>query len=99
LFCFLGSSLFNCSRTTVTATWKLRGLPWLAASIRLSQEAFKLLYLSEISEEGNSCQEKSWDWVRESNKDDDLTPYQRLQAHAAFAFGIATGGDVPQVVL
>jgi hypothetical protein len=27
LFCFLGSSLFNCSRTTVTATWKLRGLP------------------------------------------------------------------------
>jgi hypothetical protein len=25
--CFLSSSLFNCSRTTVTATWKLRGLP------------------------------------------------------------------------
>jgi tRNA(Met) C34 N-acetyltransferase TmcA len=68
-------------------------LPWLAASIRLSQEAFKLLYLSEISEEGNSCQVKIWDWVRESNKDGDLTPYQRLQAHAAFAFGIATGGD------
>jgi hypothetical protein len=32
-------------------------------------------------------------------KIDDLTPYQRLQAHAAFAFGIATGADVPQVVL
>jgi hypothetical protein len=30
-------------------------LPWLATSIRLSQEAFKLLYLSETSEEGNSC--------------------------------------------
>jgi hypothetical protein len=74
-------------------------LPWLAASIRLSQEAFTLLYLSEISEEGNSCQEKIWDWVRESNKDDDLTPNQHLQAHVAFAFGIATGGDVPQVVL
>jgi hypothetical protein len=43
-------------------------LPWLAASIRLSQEAFKLLYLSEISKEGNSCQEKIWDWVQESNK-------------------------------
>jgi hypothetical protein len=27
-------------------------LPWLSASITLSQEAFKLLYLSEISEEG-----------------------------------------------
>jgi hypothetical protein len=34
----------------VTANWKLRGLPWLAASIRLSQAAFKLLYLSEKSE-------------------------------------------------
>jgi hypothetical protein len=30
-------------------------LPWLAASIRLSQEAFKLLYLSETSWERNSC--------------------------------------------
>jgi hypothetical protein len=58
LFCFLSSSFFNCSRTTVTATWKLRGLPWLAAFIRLSQESFKLLYLSEISEEGNSSQVK-----------------------------------------
>jgi hypothetical protein len=27
LFCFLSSSLFNYSRTTVTVTWKLRGLP------------------------------------------------------------------------
>jgi hypothetical protein len=27
LFCFLSSSLFNCSRTTVMATWKLQGLP------------------------------------------------------------------------
>jgi hypothetical protein len=27
LFCFLSSSLFNFSRTIVTATWKLRGLP------------------------------------------------------------------------
>jgi hypothetical protein len=33
-------------------------LPWLAAFIRLSQESFKLLYLSEISEEGNSSQVK-----------------------------------------
>jgi hypothetical protein len=33
----------------VTATWKLRGSPWLAASIRLSQAAFRLLYLSETS--------------------------------------------------
>jgi hypothetical protein len=49
LFCFFSSSLFNCSRTTVTATWKLQGWPWLAASIRLSQAAFRLLYLSETS--------------------------------------------------
>jgi hypothetical protein len=33
----------------VTATWKLLGWPWLAASIRLSQAAFRLLYLSETS--------------------------------------------------
>jgi hypothetical protein len=43
--------LFSYSRTTVMATKKLRGLPWLAASIRMSQEAIKLLYLSETSEE------------------------------------------------
>jgi hypothetical protein len=49
--CFFSSSLFNYSRTTLTATWKLRGWPWLAASIRLSQVAFRLLYLSEISKE------------------------------------------------
>jgi hypothetical protein len=34
----------------------------------------------------------------ESDKDEDLTLYQRLQDHAAFAFGIAAGGDVLQVV-
>jgi hypothetical protein len=45
-------------KTTVMATWKLRGLPWLAASIRLSQAAFKLLYLSEKSKGRNSCQVK-----------------------------------------
>jgi hypothetical protein len=33
----------------VTATSKLWGWPWLAASIRLSQAAFRLLYLSETS--------------------------------------------------
>jgi hypothetical protein len=49
LLFFLSSSLFNYSRTTVTATWKLWGWPWLAASIRLSQAAFRLLYLSETS--------------------------------------------------
>jgi hypothetical protein len=27
-------------------------------------------------------------------EDKDLTAYQHLQAHAAFAFGRATGGDV-----
>jgi hypothetical protein len=37
--------------------------------------------------------------VRESNKDDDLTPNQRLQAHVAFAFSMAAGGDVSQIVL
>jgi hypothetical protein len=31
-------------------------------------------------------------------EDEDLTAYQRLQVHAAFAFGTATGGDVPQVM-
>jgi hypothetical protein len=34
----------------------------------------------------------------ESNEAEDLTAYQRLQAHAAFAFGIATDGDVSQIV-
>jgi hypothetical protein len=37
-------------------------------------------------------------YTRESNNDEDLTPYQSLQAHVAFAFGTAAGGDVPQVV-
>jgi hypothetical protein len=30
--------------------------------------------------------------------DKDLTAYHRLQVHAAFAFGIATSGDVPQIM-
>jgi hypothetical protein len=34
----------------------------------------------------------------ESDEDEDLTPYQRLQAHAAFVFGTAVGSDVLQVV-
>jgi hypothetical protein len=34
-----------------------------------------------------------------SNKYGSLTPYQRLQIHAAFAFGVAASGDVPQVML
>jgi hypothetical protein len=33
-----------------------------------------------------------------SDEDEDLTPYQRLQAHVAFAFGTAAGCDVVQVV-
>jgi hypothetical protein len=33
----------------VTATWKLWGSPWFAASTKLSQAAFRLLYLSEKS--------------------------------------------------
>jgi hypothetical protein len=37
--------------------------------------------------------------VRESNEDGDLTPNQRLQAHAIFAFGMAAGGGVSQIVL
>jgi hypothetical protein len=35
----------------------------------------------------------------ESNKDGSFTPYQRLQVHAAFAFGMAAGGDVSQIML
>jgi hypothetical protein len=31
--------------------------------------------------------------------DKDLTAYQHLQPHAAFAFGTATGGDVLQIML
>jgi hypothetical protein len=31
--------------------------------------------------------------------DKDLTAYHHLQAHAAFAFGTTTGGDVPQIML
>jgi hypothetical protein len=31
--------------------------------------------------------------------DKDLTAYHHLQDHVAFAFGTATGGDVPQIVL
>jgi hypothetical protein len=30
--------------------------------------------------------------------DKDLTAYHYLQAHAAFAFGTATGGDVPHIM-
>jgi hypothetical protein len=37
--------------------------------------------------------------VRESNREGDLTPNQHLQAHAAFAFGMAGGSDVSQIVL
>jgi hypothetical protein len=32
-------------------------------------------------------------------EDKDLTAYRHLQAHAAFAFGTATSGDVPQIML
>jgi hypothetical protein len=28
-----------------------------------------------------------------------FTSYQRLQSHAAFAFGLAASGDVPEVML
>jgi hypothetical protein len=57
------------------------------------------LYLSETSEEENSLLNvRSEVCMWESNEDEDLTPYQRLQAHAAFAFGTAAGGDVSQVV-
>jgi hypothetical protein len=51
-FFLFSSSLFSCSRTTVTATYKLQGLSCSAASIKMSQEVFRLLYLSETSEEG-----------------------------------------------
>jgi hypothetical protein len=34
----------------------------------------------------------------ESDKDEDLTPYQCLQAHATFVLGTAAGSDVSQVV-
>jgi hypothetical protein len=34
----------------------------------------------------------------ESDEDEDLTPYQRLQAHTAFAFSTAASSDVSQVV-
>jgi hypothetical protein len=32
-------------------------------------------------------------------EDKDLTAYRHLQAHAAFAFGAAASGDVPQIML
>jgi hypothetical protein len=47
----LSSSLFSCSKTTVTATRKPWGLACSAACIKLFQAAFRLLYLSDISEE------------------------------------------------
>jgi hypothetical protein len=28
-----------------------------------------------------------------------FTSYQRLQGHAALAFGLAAGGDVPEIML
>jgi hypothetical protein len=31
--------------------------------------------------------------------DKDLTAYRHFQAHAAFAFGTAMGGDIPQIML
>jgi hypothetical protein len=47
----LSSSLFSCSKTTVTATRKPWALACSAGSIMLSQAAFRLLYLSDIFEE------------------------------------------------
>jgi hypothetical protein len=44
-------SLFRCSKTTVTAAQKPWGLACSVASIKLSQAAFRLLYLSDTSEE------------------------------------------------
>jgi hypothetical protein len=32
-------------------------------------------------------------------EDKDLTAYRRFQAHATFAFGAATGGGVPRIML
>jgi hypothetical protein len=49
LFLF-SSSLFSRSKTTMMATRKPWGLACYAASIKLSQAAFKLLHLLDISE-------------------------------------------------
>jgi hypothetical protein len=59
-----------------------------------------LLYLSKTSRKGEQLLDvKIWAYAWELDKDRNLTPYQHLQTHAAFAFGVAAGGDVPQVVL
>jgi hypothetical protein len=48
----------------VTATWKLRGWPWLAASIRLSQAVFRLRICQRHLREKNSCwNAKIWAWA------------------------------------
>jgi hypothetical protein len=47
----LSSSLFRCSKITMTAMQKPWGLACSAASIKLYQAAFRLLYLSDTSEE------------------------------------------------
>jgi hypothetical protein len=60
----------------VTATWKLRGWPWRAASIRLSQAAFRLPYLSETSKgEEQLLGYEDLSLSVESNRDESLTPY------------------------
>jgi hypothetical protein len=46
----LSSSFFSRSKATVTATRKPWGLACSATSIKLFQAAFRLLYLSDISE-------------------------------------------------
>jgi hypothetical protein len=75
--CFFSCSLFSCSRTTVTATWKPWGCPWFAASTKLSQAAFRLLYLSETSRT-----EKQWlgakVQVQVRDQDEDEQVYLRL---------------------
>jgi hypothetical protein len=68
--------------------------------MRLSQEAFRLLYLSETSKGKEQLLEyEDLSLSMESNKDGSLTLYQRLQSHVAFAFGVAASSDVPQVML
>jgi hypothetical protein len=93
-------SLFSRSKTAVMAAWKPWGLACSAASIKLSQAAFRLLYLSDSSEEEKRLSSDTEFELEheESNEGEDLTAYQHFQAHAAFAFVTATGGDVPQIM-
>jgi hypothetical protein len=74
LFCFFSSSLFNCSRTTMTATWKLWGWPWLAPPLSCPRQPSGYCTYRRHLREKNSLECEDLSLGMESNKDGSFTP-------------------------